>query len=78
MRTLLVPVLLLGLLGCSSREEKEFMAGCRSGGVPRSLCSCIYQEIKPAVENAGPGLQFLQSDEFWTRYQRAALQCRDR
>jgi hypothetical protein len=44
--------LLAGLLvcaavtGCASQSERYFVEGCKKGGAPSSLCSCVYSEME--------------------------------
>lgn len=46
MKFKLVFVLLFGSLlsGCTSKIEKQFMAGCEAGGAPSEVCECMYEK----------------------------------
>lgn len=39
------------LFGCSDVKEKQFIAGCKSSGVPTKICECIADELNGNVEH---------------------------
>jgi ABC-type Fe3+-citrate transport system substrate-binding protein len=41
-----VSVILVLLSACSSKAERQFMAGCKSGGTDSSQCSCVYDKLE--------------------------------
>lgn len=51
------------LSGCSSdKTQGQFLAGCIDGGLDKSTCSCIYDELldkytKEDIENMGKSQQ---------------------
>lgn len=38
----------LGLMtaGCASKTERQFISGCKTGGIDGSTCSCIYDKLE--------------------------------
>lgn len=34
------------LTGCASKTERQFVNGCKTGGIDGSTCSCIYQKLE--------------------------------
>lgn len=38
--------LVLCVTACSSKAERQFMAGCKSGGTDSSQCSCVYDKLE--------------------------------
>lgn len=34
------------MLGCASKTERQFISGCKSGGIEGSTCSCIYDKLE--------------------------------
>ena len=30
--------------GCASKTERQFISGCKTGGIDSSTCSCIYDK----------------------------------
>ena len=32
--------------GCASKTERQFISGCKTGGIDGSTCSCIYDKLK--------------------------------
>jgi len=78
MKRLLALAVCFVLAGCSSEVEKEFMAGCRNGGVPKSTCSCMYDTLKPDLEKIESDPGFMRSEDFWKRYIQAGARCQAR
>lgn len=58
--------LLLG--GCASKTERQFVAGCKSGGVEADVCECVYDKL---VDKYGEK-DF--EDKLYTLYQTEAFQ----
>lgn len=46
MRYLFPVIFFIAISGCSSKAEKEFVAGCTQGGVSFSQCDCIYEKLE--------------------------------
>ena len=38
--------LALIVTGCSSKAERQFISGCKTGGIDGSTCSCIYDRLE--------------------------------
>lgn len=70
--------MLLGLMlaGCGSKAEKDFMAGCTNSGAAKSVCSCIYGELKSDIATGEDEPSYLQSPVFKTRRDEAMQACR--
>ena len=32
--------------GCASKTERQFISGCKTGGIAGSTCSCIYAKLE--------------------------------
>ncbi|AWL20514.1 hypothetical protein DIW83_16590 [Acinetobacter nosocomialis] len=32
--------------GCASKTERQFISGCKTGGIDGSTCSCIYYKLE--------------------------------
>lgn len=32
--------------GCASKAERQFISGCKTGGIDGSTCSCIYDRLE--------------------------------
>lgn len=32
--------------GCASKTERQFISGCKTGGIDGSPCSCIYDKLE--------------------------------
>ena len=32
--------------GCASKTERQFIRGCKTGGIDGSTCSCIYDKLE--------------------------------
>lgn len=32
--------------GCASKTERQFISGCKAGGIDGSTCSCIYDKLE--------------------------------
>ena len=42
---LLISVALMAS-GCASKTERQFISGCKTGGIDGSTCSCIYDKLE--------------------------------
>jgi len=67
-------LLLLG--GCGSKTEKDFMAGCTNSGASKSVCGCIYQELKEDLATGEDEPTYLQSSVFREHRDEAMRACR--
>ncbi|WP_151766410.1 hypothetical protein [Acinetobacter seifertii] len=38
--------LALMITGCASKAERQFISGCKTGGIDGSTCSCIYDKLE--------------------------------
>ena len=38
--------LTLMIAGCASKTERQFISGCKTGGIDGSTCSCIYDKLE--------------------------------
>ena len=38
--------LALMITGCASKAERQFISGCKTGGIDGSTCSCIYDRLE--------------------------------
>lgn len=46
-QTLLVLIsIALMASGCASKTERQFISGCKTGGIDGSTCSCIYDKLE--------------------------------
>ena len=34
------------LSACASKTERQFISGCKTGGIDGSTCSCIYDKLE--------------------------------
>ncbi|MEG0132124.1 MAG: hypothetical protein RR677_11715 [Acinetobacter sp.] len=39
-------ILTLMIAGCASKTERQFISGCKTGGIDGSTCSCIYDRLE--------------------------------
>lgn len=39
-------ILTLMTAGCASKTERQFISGCKTGGIDGSTCSCIYDKLE--------------------------------
>lgn len=39
-------LMVMGISGCASEAERQFVSGCESGGVGQSTCECIYDKLE--------------------------------
>jgi hypothetical protein len=68
--------LLLG--GCASKTERQFVAGCQSGGVDADVCHCVYDKLvdKYGEKDFEDKLYTLyQTQEFQQDMVKSSLQC---
>lgn len=64
------------LAGCSSKVEREFIAGCQSSGAAKSFCSCTYDELEDKLEAAEKNPNLLFSNTFKEAYAKAIQACK--
>jgi len=38
--------LTLMITGCASKTERQFISGCKTGGIDGNTCSCIYDKLE--------------------------------
>lgn len=75
----------IGLLGlsivitaCASKTERQFVAGCQSGGVDADVCHCVYDKLvdKYGEKDFEDKLYTLyQTQEFQLDMVKSSLQC---
>ena len=55
--------------GCASKTERQFISGCKTGGIDGSTCSCIYDELENKYGEDGlkENLYTLQQTESFQR-----------
>ena len=39
--------------GCASKTERQFISGCKTGGINDSTCSCIYDKLEKKYGEGG-------------------------
>ena len=39
--------------GCASKTERQFISGCKTGGIDGSTCSCIYDKLEKKYGEGG-------------------------
>ena len=66
------------LTGCASKTERQFVSGCQSIGMERSVCECAYQKLESKygedeLKNHLYTLQ--QSESFQYDLMQSGLQC---
>ena len=44
--SLIVVSIALLASGCASKTERQFISGCKTGGIDGSTCSCIYDKLE--------------------------------
>ena len=44
--SLIVVSVALLAAGCASKTERQFISGCKTGGIDGSTCSCIYDKLE--------------------------------
>ena len=55
--------------GCASKTERQFISGCKTGGIDGSTCSCIYDKLEDKYGEDGlkNNLYTLQQTESFQR-----------
>ncbi|WP_151830247.1 hypothetical protein [Acinetobacter junii] len=55
--------------GCASKTERQFISGCKTGGIDGSTCSCIYDKLEDKYGEDGlkENLYTLQQTESFQR-----------
>lgn len=68
----LILACLAGLLlgGCASKTERQFIAGCKSGGVEADVCECVYDRL---VDKYGEK-NFKDEERLFALYQTESFQ----
>jgi len=51
--SLIVVSLALLASGCASKTERQFISGCKTGGINDSTCSCIYDKLEKKYGEGG-------------------------
>lgn len=56
--------------GCASKTERQFISGCKTGGIDGSTCSCIYDKLENKYGEDGlkENLYTLQQTESFQMY----------
>ena len=54
---------------CASKTERQFISGCKTGGIDSSICSCIYDKLENKYGEDGlkENLYTLQQTESFQR-----------
>ena len=71
-------ILTLMIAGCASKTERQFISGCKTGGIDGSTCSCIYDRLEDKYGEDGlkNNLYTLQQTEsFQTDMVNVSYQC---
>lgn len=55
--------------GCASKTERQFISGCKTGGIDGGTCSCIYDKLENKYGEDGlkENLYTLQQTESFQR-----------
>ena len=64
--------------GCASKTERQFISGCKTGGIDGSTCSCIYDKLEKKYGEDGlkENIYTLQQTEsFQTDMINVSYQC---
>ncbi|EEH68718.1 hypothetical protein HMPREF0023_1753 [Acinetobacter sp. ATCC 27244] len=61
--------LTLMIAGCASKTERQFISGCKTGGIDGSTCSCIYDKLEKKYGEDGlkENIYTLQQTESFQR-----------
>lgn len=65
-------------LGSASKTEREFLGGCQSTGMERSVCKCVYEKLesKYGEEQFKSNLYTMsQTEAFQNDMMQSSLQC---
>ena len=56
--------------GCASKTERQFISGCKTGGIDGSTCSCIYDKLENKYGEDGlkENIYTLQQTESFQMY----------
>lgn len=68
----------LMILGCASQAEREFLGGCQSTGMERSVCKCVYKKLESKYGEDGfkNNLYTMsQTESFQNDMVQSSLQC---
>lgn len=67
--SLIVVSVALLLSACASKTERQFISGCKTGGIDGSTCSCIYDKLENKYGEDGlkENLYTLQQTESFQR-----------
>ena len=67
--SLIVISVALLLSACASKTERQFISGCKTGGIDGSTCSCIYDKLEDKYGEDGlkNNLYTLQQTESFQR-----------
>ncbi|AIL75019.1 hypothetical protein N0P26_002968 [Acinetobacter baumannii] len=74
----IISITVLGLTACASKAEREFVNGCKTGGLEHSTCECIYDKLENKYGEDGfkNNLYTLsQSESFQHDMVQASFQC---
>jgi len=59
--------------GCASKTERQFISGCKTGGIDGSTCSCIYDKLENGLKENLYTLQ--QTESFQKDMVNISYQC---
>ncbi|MCU4413442.1 hypothetical protein KTH71_05210 [Acinetobacter sp. WU_MDCI_Axc73] len=67
--SLIVVSVALLLSACASKTERQFISGCKIGGIDGSTCSCIYDKLEKKYGEDGlkENIYTLQQTESFQR-----------
>lgn len=75
---LLVSISMMSLAGCASKIERQFISGCKTGGIEGDVCECIYDKLekKYGEDDLKNNIYTLdQSERFQRDMANTAYQC---
>ena len=75
---LLISISMMSLAGCASKTERQFISGCKTGGIEGDVCECIYDKLekKYGEDDLKNNIYTLdQSERFQRDMANTAYQC---
>ena len=64
--------------GCASKTERQFISGCKTGGIEGSTCKCIYKKLEDKYGEDGFKNQLYtmsQTEQFQKDIVQSTMQC---
>ena len=65
-------------VGCASKEERQFISGCKTGGIEGSTCKCIYKKLEDKYGEDGFKNHLYtmsQTEQFQNDMVQSTMQC---